>query len=118
MEIVTAAAKAAAQLPFVLAVSRIAHYLKAIIRDKTAGFPSRQECEKYLQSWIVQYVTEDDQPTQATRARFPLRSGQVQVTEMGGGAGYRVTAYLLPNFQLGGLQTPLMVNMNLPQARW
>ena len=37
----TANARISAQLPYIFAVSRFAHYLKAIMRDKIGGFASQ-----------------------------------------------------------------------------
>ena len=49
-----------AQLPYIFAVSRFAHYLKAMMRDKIGSFMSRTQCESYLNTWIAQYVILDD----------------------------------------------------------
>jgi type VI secretion system protein ImpC len=111
-----AAARASAQLPFVLAVSRFAHYLKAMMRDKIGNFMTRSECERYLNAWITQYVTSDDDAPLGTRARLPLKMGRVEVTEVRGKPGtYMAVAFLLPNFQLERLETPLRVAMQLPR---
>ena len=53
----TANARLSASLPYILACSRFAHYLKAIIRDKVGGFTNRGEIESFLNKWITQYVT-------------------------------------------------------------
>ncbi|HUI75887.1 MAG TPA: type VI secretion system contractile sheath large subunit, partial [Candidatus Acidoferrum sp.] len=50
-------ARLSAQLPYMLAISRFAHYMKSIMRDKIGGFMSRSECETFLTKWIMQYVT-------------------------------------------------------------
>ena len=38
-------ARLSAQLPYILACSRFAHYLKAMMRDKIGSFMSRSDCE-------------------------------------------------------------------------
>ncbi|MFN9085092.1 MAG: type VI secretion system contractile sheath large subunit, partial [Acidobacteriota bacterium] len=53
-------ARLSAQLPYILAVSRFAHYLKAMMRDKIGSFMSRSQCETFLNQWISQYVLLDD----------------------------------------------------------
>ena len=115
-EATSAAARADAQLPFVLAVSRFAHYLKTMMRDKIGSFTSRSDCERYLNKWITQYVTSDDTATQGTRARYPLKSARIEVTEARGSPGtYYATAFLVPNFQLDPPEVPLRVVTQLPQ---
>jgi type VI secretion system protein ImpC len=41
-------ARLSAQLPYILAVSRFAHYMKSIMRDKIGGFMSRGQCQTFL----------------------------------------------------------------------
>src|SRR5512136_2028419 len=53
-------ARVSTQLPYILAVSRFAHYLKAMMRDKIGSFMSRKECENFLNQWINNYVISDD----------------------------------------------------------
>jgi type VI secretion system protein ImpC len=53
-------ARLSTQLPYIFAVSRFAHYLKAIMRDKIGSFMSRMDVERYLNQWISNYVTPDD----------------------------------------------------------
>jgi type VI secretion system protein ImpC len=110
-------ARLSSQLPYILAVSRFAHYLKSIMRDKIGGFMSRIECEAFLNKWIMQYVTEDDQASPATKAQYPLRNAKVEVTEIAGKPGaYRAIAFLRPHFQLDELTVSLRLVADLPQA--
>lgn len=110
-------ARLASQLPYILAVSRFAHYLKSIMRDKIGGFMSRPDCETFLNKWIMQYVTEDDQASQATKAQYPLRQARVEVAEVPGKPGcYRAIAFLKPHFQLDELTVSLRLVAELPAA--
>ena len=43
-----------------MAVSRFAHYLKVIMRDKIGSFATQGEIDAYLNRWISRYVTSDD----------------------------------------------------------
>lgn len=100
-EAATQAARVAATLPYVLAVSRFAHYLKAIARDKIWVFLYRGECERFLNEWIRQYVIEDDSAPLEVKARFPLRSARIEVDENPEAPGRcRAIAFLRPHFQL------------------
>ena len=65
----TANAKLSSQIPYLMATSRIAHYLKAICRDKIGSFMSRSECETFLNRWLTQYVLAQDDATQSEKAQ-------------------------------------------------
>ena len=98
------------------AVSRFAHYLKAMMRDKVGSFMSRQNCQDFLNRWIAQYVLLDDDAGQAKKAEFPLREARIEVEEIPGKPGaYRAIAYLRPHFQLNQIDVSLRLVTNLPQ---
>ncbi len=109
-------ARLSAQLPYILAVSRFAHYMKSIMRDKIGGFMSRGQCEAFLTQWIMQYVTNDDQASATVKAKFPLREAKIEVSEIPGKPGaYRAIAFLRPHFQLDELTVSLRLVADLPQ---
>jgi type VI secretion system protein ImpC len=113
----TANARIATQLPYILAMSRFAHYLKSMMRDKIGSFMSRTDCERFLNKWIMQYVTEDDNASQDAKARYPLREARVEVAEVPGKPGaYRAVAFLRPHFQLDELTISLRLVAELPQS--
>ena len=68
-EAANANARLSTQLPYIFAVSRFAHYLKAMMRDKLGSFMSRTDCERWLNQWIQHYVTPDDTASQAVKAQ-------------------------------------------------
>ena len=108
-------ARLSASLPYILACARFAHYLKAIMRDKIGGFTSRDEVQRYLSSWIVQYVTSDDSASHATKARYPLREARIEVQDVPGRPGaYTAVAHLRPHFQLEELTASLRLVAELP----
>jgi type VI secretion system protein ImpC len=110
-------ARLSAQLPYLLAVSRFAHYLKTIMRDKIGSFMSRSDCERFLNRWMMQYVTEDDNAAPVTKAQFPLREARVEVVEIPGKPGvYRAIAFLRPHFQLDELTVSLRLVAELPKS--
>lgn len=110
-------ARLSSQLPYILATSRFAHYLKSIVRDKIGSFMSRAECEEYLQKWIMQYVVASDNAGPETKARYPLREAKIDVVEVPGFPGtYRAIAWLKPHFQLEGLSMSLRLVADLPAA--
>jgi type VI secretion system protein ImpC len=116
-EAANANARLSAQLPYILAMSRFAHYLKAMMRDKIGSFMTRQDCEKFLNQWISNYVCADDNASQAAKAKLPLREAAIQVSEIPGKPGaYRAVAFLKPHFQLDELSVSLRLVADLPAS--
>ncbi|MEJ8857256.1 type VI secretion system contractile sheath large subunit [Variovorax robiniae] len=106
-----------AQLQYIFSVSRVAHYLKAMMRDKIGSFASAQSVEQFLNRWISQYVLLDDNASQEQKAQFPLREASVQVSEVPGKPGvYRSVAFLRPHFQLDELSISLRLVADLPPS--
>ncbi len=107
-----------AQLQYMFSVCRIAHYLKALMRDKVGSFASAQNVEEHLNRWIRQYVVEDDNATQDTKAAYPLREASVQVSEVPGRPGtYRAVSFVRPHFQLDELSVSLRLVAELPSSQ-
>ena len=116
-ESANANARLSAQLPYILAMSRFAHYLKAMMRDKIGSFMSKGDCQMFLNTWITQYVCADDNASQATKARLPLREANIEVFEVAGKPGvYKAVAFLRPHFQLDELSVSLRLVAELPQS--
>jgi type VI secretion system protein ImpC len=108
-------ARLSTQLPYIFAVSRFAHYLKAMMRDKIGSFMSRTECEQFLNRWISNYVVTNDTASQEIKARHPLREARIEVTEVAGKPGaYKAVAFLRPHFQLDELTVSLRLVAELP----
>ncbi|BFG80365.1 type VI secretion system contractile sheath large subunit [Paraburkholderia terrae] len=110
-------AQLSARLPYVLAASRFAHYMKVIMRDKVGSFQSRSDIEAYLNNWIADYVLINPSASHAQKARFPLGEGRVDVTEVPGKPGaYRATCFLKPHFQMEELTASIRLVAELPAA--
>jgi type VI secretion system protein ImpC len=111
----TANARVSSQLPYILAASRFAHYIKAIMRDKIGSFMTRENVEKYLNTWIANYVLLNDNASQASKASYPLREARVDVYDIPGKPGcYRATVFLRPHFQLEELTASIRLVAELP----
>lgn len=112
----TANAAISARLPYIMATSRFAHYLKVIARDKIGSFMEVNECQKWLERWIANYVTTDPSPSQETKAKYPLREAKIQVQEVPGKPGsYNAVAWLRPWLQLEELTTSLRMVASIPK---
>jgi type VI secretion system protein ImpC len=110
-------AQLSARLPFVLAASRFAHYIKVMMRDKVGSFQTRADVEMYLNNWIADYVLINPAASQAQKARFPLGEARVDVTEVPGKPGaYRATCFLKPHFQMEELTASIRLVAELPAA--
>ncbi|WP_319585610.1 type VI secretion system contractile sheath large subunit [uncultured Desulfobulbus sp.] len=111
----SANARLSSQLQYIMAISRFAHYLKAMMRDKIGSFMSRQNAQDFLNRWIANYVLLDDNASPETKARLPLREARIDVTEIPGKPGaYRAVAFLKPHFQLDELSVSLRLVADLP----
>ncbi|HEV2862334.1 MAG TPA: type VI secretion system contractile sheath large subunit [Pyrinomonadaceae bacterium] len=111
----TANARVSSQLPYILAASRFAHYIKAIMRDKIGSFMTRENVEKYLNTWVANYVLLNDNASQASKASYPLREARVDVYDIPGKPGcYRATVFLRPHFQLEELTASIRLVAELP----
>jgi type VI secretion system protein ImpC len=110
-------ARLSTQLPYILAISRFAHYMKAMMRDKVGSFMSRKECQDFLTNWILLYTVGNDNVAAEVKARKPLRDAKVEVVEIPGKPGcYRAVAFLKPHFQLDELSVSLRLVADLPQG--
>jgi len=116
-ESANANARLSTQLQYILCISRFAHYLKAMMRDKVGSFMSRVDCERFLNRWVSNYVTPDDTASPAVKAQFPLREARIDVSEVAGKPGvYKAAAFLRPHFQLDELSVSLRLVAELPQS--
>ncbi|CAJ0874510.1 hypothetical protein R20233_02053 [Ralstonia sp. LMG 32965] len=115
----TANANLSARLPYLFACSRFAHYLKCIVRDKIGAFKEREDMQRWLNEWIMNYVDADPaNSSQDTKARRPLAAAEVVVEEQEGNPGfYSAKFFLRPHFQLEGLTVSLRLVARLPSVK-
>jgi type VI secretion system protein ImpC len=115
----TANANLGARLPYLFACCRFAHYLKCIVRDKIGSFKERDDMQKWLQKWILQYVDGDPaHSSETTKAKKPLAAAEVVVEEVEGNPGYYTSKfYLRPHYQLEGLTVSLRLVSKLPSVK-
>ncbi len=112
----TSNAAISARLPYMMATSRFAHYLKVMARDKIGSFMEATNVESWLNRWIQNYVNTNVNAGQEMKARFPLREAAVQVKEIPGRPGsYNAVAYLRPWLQMEELTTSMRMVARIPQ---
>jgi type VI secretion system ImpC/EvpB family protein len=99
-QIATANAGLSAQLPVVFNVSRFAHYLKLIARDRIGSFLEPRDLELVLQRWLMRYVSANEEAGIDPVPRYPLREAQVLVRERPDKPGsYVCVLHLRPRLQ-------------------
>ncbi|QDF99468.1 EvpB family type VI secretion protein [Azoarcus sp. DD4] len=115
----TANANLGARLPYLFATCRFAHYLKCIVRDKIGSFKERDDMQRWLQDWIMNYVDGDPaHSSEATKARRPLAAAEVVVEEVEGNPGFYSSKFFLrPHYQLEGLTVSLRLVSKLPSTK-
>ncbi len=95
--------KLGTELPYLFVVNRLAHYIKVLQRENIGSWKTRSELQTELQSWIRQYVADQDNPPAAVRSRRPLREAKIEVSEDPGNPGwFRVDMSVRPHFKYMG----------------
>ena len=113
----SANAQISARLPYIMATSRIAHFLKVMARDKVGSFMEASEAEEWLNRWINNYVNSSPDSSAEMKARFPLAEARVEVKENPGQPGvYSAVAWLRPWLQMEELTASLRMVANIPKA--
>lgn len=100
--------KLSSMLQYIFCVSRFAHYLKVIGRDKIGSFSDAIECEHYLQKWIMGYTVSSQTGSYEMRARYPLSECSVEVREIAGKPGiFGCVVNLKPHMQLDQIMSSI-----------
>lgn len=114
----TANAAISARLPYMMATSRFAHYLKVMARDKIGSFLEVEDCEVWLNRWINNYVNANEGAGQEMKAAYPLREAKITVKEIPGKPGsYNAIAWLRPWLQMEELTTSLRMVARIPSKQ-
>lgn len=113
----TANAEISARLPYIMATSRIAHFLKVMARDKIGSFMEASDAEQWLNDWIANYVNGSPGASAEMKARFPLAEATVEVKEVPGQPGvYSAVAWMRPWLQMEELTASLRLVASIPKA--
>jgi type VI secretion system protein ImpC len=110
-------AELSTKLNYLLCVSRFAHYLKVMARDKIGSFMEVADCQQWLNTWIRNFVVSNPSEVgEKTKAEKPLADASIQVQEVKGKPGwYEAVAYLRPHFQLETLTTSMRLVAEVPK---
>lgn len=110
-------AELSAKFNYIMCVSRFAHYLKVMARDKIGSFMEVKDCERWLNKWINNYVIANPEDAgDEQKAKAPLADARIEVREVKGKPGwYEAVAYLRPHFQLETLSTSMRLVAEVPK---
>jgi type VI secretion system protein ImpC len=99
------------QLPYILLISRFAHYLKVIHRESKGMFYELAQVERMLGEWLRAYVSEMEDPQPSIVAHRPLRAASLSLREPSVDDGFTIFELKIkPHLRFEG--TP--VTLSLP----
>ena len=112
----TASENLSSRLPYMFAVSRFAHYLKCMVRDKIGATMEQDQLQGWLQEWITKYVDGDPKnSSESYKATHPLAGAEVQVFPDEENPGYYAARFFLrPHYQLEGMDIGMSLVSRLP----
>lgn len=95
--------KLGTMLPYMFIINRLAHYIKVLQREQLGSWKERSDIERELNTWISQYVADQENPPQGVRSIRPLRGAQIEVSDVEGDPGwYQVSMKVRPHFKYMG----------------
>lgn len=109
--------KLGTQLPYMMIINRLAHYIKVLQREQIGAWKERQDLERELNTWIKQFVADQENPPADVRSRRPLRGANIAVADVEGNPGwYQVSLSVRPHFKYMGANFELSLVGRLDQA--
>lgn len=107
-------AQLATNLSYTLSVTRIAHYVKCIMRDNIGSAADAAYIQGQLDRWIMQYVTVITNPDDLTLRYYPFKAASVSVVARPGAIGwYDCQMAILPHIQFEGMDVELRLDARL-----
>lgn len=101
-------------LAYTFSITRIAHYVKSIMRDNIGSSADALYIQSALQKWISRYVTTVVNPDDLTLRYYPFKSAFVEVVPRPGMIGwYDCKMNVLPHIQFEGLDVELRMDARL-----
>jgi type VI secretion system protein ImpD len=111
-------AKVSSLIPYMLCVSRFAHYIKVMARDRVGATVTAEQLESTLQAWLMRYVVNDDNASRETKARNPLREARVRIVDKPGAPGsYRCVIHLVPHYELDDVAVKVRLTTDIESPR-
>jgi type VI secretion system protein ImpD len=114
----TVNARLSGMLQYTLCVARFAHYIKVLGRNRIGSILTADECQAFLNNWLLAYCEGSDNASPDIKARRPLREASIDVRDWPGKPGsYHCTVHLRPHYQLDDIVSGVhLVTELAPQA--
>ncbi len=101
-------------LAYTYSITRIAHYVKCIMRDNIGSSADAAYIQQALESWIFQFVTTVVNPDDLTLRYYPFKAATVEVVPREGMIGwYDCKMSILPHIQFEGMDVELRLDARL-----
>jgi type VI secretion system protein ImpC len=103
-----------ANMSYTFSVSRIAHYVKCIMRDNIGSTANADYISNQIGSWISRFVTKVANPDDLTLIYYPFKAYNLEVKPVDGKIGwYHCNLSILPHIQFEGMDVDLRVDSRL-----
>lgn len=103
-----------ANLSYTLSITRIAHYVKSIMRDNIGSTADATYIQEVLGAWLSNYVTTVNNPDDLTLRYYPFKAVDVNVEARPGQIGfYDCQISVLPHLQFEGMDVELRLESRL-----
>ena len=101
-------------LSYTLSITRIAHYVKRMMRDYIGSSADGAYIQNTLQLWLNDYITTTVNPDDLTLRYYPFKAVAVSVIPKPGPLGwYKAVISILPHIQFEGMDVELRLEAAL-----
>jgi type VI secretion system protein ImpC len=101
-------------LSYTFSISRIAHYLKRMMRENVGSNADAAYVRAQIDTWIARYVTTIVNPDDLTLRYYPFKAYALDVKDVPGRLGwYDCTLTIQPHIQFEGMDVTLRVDARL-----
>ncbi len=100
-KVATVNARLATMLQYILCVSRFAHSIKVLGREKVGSYQTARQIQNDIQKWLQGYTAASENSSDEVRSKRPLSEARIEVNEVKGKPGrFYSIIHLKPHFQL------------------
>lgn len=101
-------------ISYTFSITRIAHYIKCIMRDNIGTSADDKYINKIIQDWLSQFVTTVVDPDNLTLKYYPFKAATVETMPRPGMIGwYNCNVKILPHIQFEGMDTTLEMDVRI-----
>jgi len=101
-------------LAYTYSISRIAHYVKCIMRDNIGSSADAAYVQSVLDGWISKYITTTTNPSDLTLRYYPFKAYSLTVDAVPGKVGwYKCNMSVLPHIQFEGMDVDMRIDARL-----